>query len=189
MESVVQTAAKIEQVKDSSQLAGSHFDIIDNSSAFEKTFTTVTLAPKQFTRELYKTIEQLEDNLIEYLEAQLLERKGLRVYLVIEVEYGHVLNDIDHLRKQHRTQFAPMLSKDQIFSVYLDLKMELLDKEDNFMFNNPGLILKKIKSITVNVAALDPKAWKWGYTHRDATDEDTSSDDEDSLAFSDHSDN
>jgi hypothetical protein len=189
MEAVVQTTANPEEAKDSSQLAGSHFVIIENGSAFEKTFTTVTLPPKQFTRELYKTLEQLEVTLLDYLEAQLSEHKGLRVYLVIEVEYGHVLNDIDHVRKQHRTQFAPMLPEDQIFSVYLDLKMELLDKEDNFMFNNPGLILKKIKTITVNVAALDPKAWKWGYTHRDATDEDTSSDDEDSLAFSDHSDN
>lgn len=188
MEPLVQTASNIEQAKRSSQLAGSNFVILESSSAFEKTLTSVTLAPKQFTRELYKTVGELEDNLIDYLEALLEEHKGIRVYLATEVEYGHVLNDVDHVTKQHQTQFAWMRSKDQIFPVYLDLKMELLDFEDDFMFNNAGLILKKIKTITVNVAAMDPKVCKWDCAHWDATEED-SSDDEDSLAFSDHSDN
>ena len=146
--------------EDQEQTGAGGFTITDKQSAHANYLSNITLKPKQRTGHLIQVLEDLEQPLTEQLTALLGEHRGIKVYIVIDVEYESII-DANKLVTDHlHTHFLPVFSVAEIPQLLTAIKEELVLKNENFVQFKSGLRLKNIPQITMAAAEHQPLAGK-----------------------------
>ena len=103
-------------------------------------------------------LSDLEQPLTEHLSGLLAEHKGIKVYLVMDVEYESIIDPTKEFSDHLHTHFLPLYSVAEIPQLLTALNAELVLKNENFIQFKSGLRMKNIPQITLSVAEDQPLA-------------------------------
>ena len=155
------SSTTLPQTRDESeveQTGAAGFSITEQQSAHVNYLSTITLHPKKRTGDILQILEDLNQPLTDHITALLSVHNGIKVFLVLDVEYESISDAtksiIDHLH----THFFPVFSVAEIPQLLAVLKEELVLKNENFVQFKSGLRLKNIAQVTVSAAEHQPLA-------------------------------
>jgi len=144
--------------EDQEQTGAGGFTITDKQSAHDNYLSNITLKPKRRTGHLHQVLEDLDQPLSEHLTTLLAEHRGIKVYIVMGVEYEAILDASKTISDYLHTHFMPIFSILEIPQFLTAMKQELILKNENFVQFKSGLRLKNIPQITLSAAEHQPLA-------------------------------
>ena len=142
------------------QVGRGGFKVSETKSAHASYLRTITLVPRSTNGHLINTLAELADPITEHLTTLLDKHHGIKVYLVMDVEYESISDPTKQITDHLHTHFYPIFSEAEFSHLLESLNQELIQKNENFVQFKSGLVLKKISGITMNVAEHDPLAGK-----------------------------
>ena len=140
------------QVMEEKKLVENQFVLIEKSSAFEKTLNSMKIAPRKRTRDLSKTLTKLDATINNYFNSLLDEHLAIRVFIMIEVEYGNNGGGHTHVEEELKTSFLPLYNPQEIGALLDVFKEQLLEQNDSVLLRYPGFDLTRISTITLSAA-------------------------------------
>ncbi len=149
-----ETAIQIPQ----DQIGGGGFILTEKQAAHQDYLTTITLVPKKPSGHLANTLIDLADPITAHLITLLKRHRGLKVFLILDVEYESITDANIQVADHLHTHFTPVFSEIEIPQLLETLNQELILKNENFIQLKSGLVLKNISKITMSVAVHQPLA-------------------------------
>ncbi len=140
------------------QLGAGRFKITDKQSAHNNYLSTTSFQPTKPTGHLLHTLADLKQPLTEHLTALLAEHHGIKVFLVLDVEYESIIDVSKQFSDHLHTHFMPLFSVAEIPQFLTAVNQELILRNENFVQFKSGLRLKKITQVTVSAAEHQPIA-------------------------------
>jgi hypothetical protein len=134
------------------KIVENQFVLIEKASAFEKTLNSMKIAPRKRTRDLTITLSKLEGTIKNYFNSLLDEHLAIRVFIMIDVEYGYMSGGQTHDEEELKTSFLPLYNPQEIGQLLLLFKEQLLEQKDSVLLRYPGFDLTRISAITLSAA-------------------------------------
>ena len=132
--------------------------VTERQSAHSKYLSRITFEPTNSSGNLLSCLADLEQPLSSHLTTILESNPGIKLNLDIGVQYES-LTDTNKLIDGHlQTCLIPLFSSLEIPQGIAALYHELIQKNDNFIRERSGLVLKKITEITLSVSEHHPLA-------------------------------
>ncbi len=142
----------INKAAEEQNVVGHEFVLIEKQSAFEKTLNLMKIAPRKRTRDLSKTLTKLDATIKNYFNSLLDEHLAIRVFIMIEVEYGDNGEGHTHVEEELKTSFLPLYNPQEIGALLPLFKEQLLEQNDSVLLRYPGFDLTRISTITLSAA-------------------------------------
>ncbi len=140
------------------QIGGGGFIVTEKQTAHQGYLSTITLVPKKQSGHLANTLGDLAEPITEHITTLLKRHRGLKVFLVLDVDYQSITDAANQVSDHLHTHFIPVFSEIEIPHLLDSLNQELVLKNENFIKFKSGLVLKNISKITMSVAAHQPLA-------------------------------
>ena len=140
------------------QIGGGGFIVKEKQTAHQNYLSTITLVPKKPSGHLANTLVDLAEPITEHLTTLLKRHRGLKVFLVLDVDYQSITDATNQVSDHLHTHFIPLFSEIEIPHLLDTLNQELVLKNENFIQFKSGLVLKNISKITMSVAVHQPLA-------------------------------
>ena len=142
----------INKAAEEQNVVGHEFVLIEKQSAFEKTLNSMKIAPRKRTRDLSKTLTKLDATIKNYFNSLLDEHLAIRVFIMIEVEYGDNGEGHTHVEEELKTSFLPLYNPQEIGQLLLFFNEELLKQNESVLLRYPGFVLTRISTITLSAS-------------------------------------
>ena len=140
------------------QSGAGRFKIIEQQSAHENYLSTTIFQPTKPTGHLLHTFADLEQPLTEHITAFLAEHHGIKVFLVMDVNYESIIDSTKEFSDHLHTHFFPIFSVAEIPQFLNVVNQELIIRNENFVQFKSGLRLKNISQVTLSAAEHQPIA-------------------------------
>ena len=140
------------------QTGAGGFTVTDKQSAHASYFSNITLTPIKRTGDLLQTLADLEKPLTELITNLLAEHRGIKVFIVMDVEYESIIDASKPISDHLHTHFMPIFSEAEIPQFLSAVIQELILKNENFVKFKSGLRLKNIPRINISAAEHQPIA-------------------------------